>query len=79
METITMWAEMSSLATDAQRKVAPDINALNATKSRTISRSFSFPYPLQNCAAEVRLQCVVCDESLKSSTAVLQAKQWVTC
>ena len=37
METITIWAEMSSLATDAQRKVAPDINALNAIQSTDIA------------------------------------------
>lgn len=33
-----MWAEMSSLATDAQRKVAPDINALNAIQSTDIAK-----------------------------------------
>ena len=38
METITMWAEMSSSATDAQRKVAPDINALNAIQSTDIAK-----------------------------------------
>ena len=32
-----MWAEMSSSATDAQRKVAPDINALNAIQSTDIA------------------------------------------
>ena len=37
METITMWAEMSSLATDAQRKVAPDINVRNAIQSTDIA------------------------------------------
>ena len=38
METITMWAEMSSSATDAQQEVAPDINALNAIQSTDIAK-----------------------------------------
>ena len=38
METINMWAEMSSSATDAQQEVAPDINALNAIQSTDIAK-----------------------------------------
>ena len=94
METITIWAEMSSLATDAQLEVAPDINALNASQSTDIAnirkilktppraepfRARDRP-PIRCRTALRKYTCsVLCDESLKSSTAILQAKQWDTC